>query len=153
MSTRLKLSSRRSATGLKKGDIDDPTKVWSALKSEAIRVLEIDEKPGGILLRGKPTVVLMIGVNGAGKTTTIGKLATKFRDAGLKVVLAAGDTFRAAAVQQLVVWGQRVGCEVVKVKTAPTRAASSSMRSSAPKRRAPIWSSRTPQVAFTRRRT
>jgi fused signal recognition particle receptor len=102
--------------GLKKGDIDDPSKVWSALKGEAVRVLEVDEKPGGILLRGKPTVVLMIGVNGAGKTTTIGKLATKFRDAGLKVVLAAGDTFRAAAVQQLVVWGQRVGCEVVKGK-------------------------------------
>lgn len=106
----------RVRDGLKKGDLDDPAKVWAALKSEAVRILEVDERPGGILLQGKPTVVLMIGVNGAGKTTTIGKLATKFRDAGLKVVLAAGDTFRAAAVQQLVVWGERVGCEVVRGK-------------------------------------
>jgi fused signal recognition particle receptor len=58
----------------------------------------------------------MVGVNGAGKTTTIGKLATKLQSDGKKVVLAAADTFRAAAVQQLVVWGDRVGCEVVKGK-------------------------------------
>ncbi|HMJ13700.1 MAG TPA: signal recognition particle-docking protein FtsY, partial [Polyangiaceae bacterium] len=60
--------------------------------------------------------VLMVGVNGAGKTTTIGKLATKLEAEGKKCVLAAGDTFRAAAVQQLIVWGQRVGCEVVRGK-------------------------------------
>jgi fused signal recognition particle receptor len=58
----------------------------------------------------------MVGVNGAGKTTTIGKLATKLQSAGHTCVLAAADTFRAAAVQQLVVWGQRVGCEVVRGK-------------------------------------
>jgi fused signal recognition particle receptor len=58
----------------------------------------------------------MVGVNGAGKTTTIGKLATKLSASGKKCVLAAGDTFRAAAVQQLVVWGERVGCEVVRGK-------------------------------------
>jgi fused signal recognition particle receptor len=58
----------------------------------------------------------LVGVNGAGKTTTIGKLATQLRGAGKKVVLAAGDTFRAAAVQQLVVWGERVGCEVIRGK-------------------------------------
>jgi len=102
--------------GLAKGELNDPNKVWAALRAEAKRILTIDEQPGGILLRGKPTVVLMVGVNGAGKTTTIGKLATKFRDAGLKTVLAAGDTFRAAAVQQLTVWGERVGCEVVRGK-------------------------------------
>ena len=61
-------------------------------------------------------VVLMVGVNGVGKTTTIGKLATKWNAEGKKVVLAAGDTFRAAAVQQLEVWGKRVGAEVVKGK-------------------------------------
>jgi fused signal recognition particle receptor len=61
-------------------------------------------------------VVLMVGVNGVGKTTTIGKLATKWNSEGKKVVLAAGDTFRAAAVQQLEVWGKRVGAEVVKGK-------------------------------------
>ena len=64
----------------------------------------------------KPLVVLMVGVNGVGKTTTIGKLATKWNAEGKKVVLAAGDTFRAAAVQQLEVWGKRVGAEVVKGK-------------------------------------
>ena len=61
-------------------------------------------------------MVLFVGVNGAGKTTTIGKLATQLQAAGKKCVLAAGDTFRAAAVQQLVIWGERVGCEVVHGK-------------------------------------
>jgi fused signal recognition particle receptor len=59
---------------------------------------------------------MVVGVNGVGKTTTIGKLATKLRASGRKVVLAAGDTFRAAAVQQLQAWGKRVGCEVVSGK-------------------------------------
>ena len=67
-------------------------------------------------LERKPTVVMVVGVNGVGKTTTIGKLATKLKAEGKKVVLAAGDTFRAAAVQQLNVWGKRVGCEVVSGK-------------------------------------
>ena len=58
----------------------------------------------------------MVGVNGVGKTTTIGKLATKFTSEGRKVVIAAGDTFRAAAVQQLEVWGKRVGAEIVRGK-------------------------------------
>ena len=61
----------------------------------------------------KPFVILMVGVNGAGKTTTIGKLAQKFRQQGLKVMLAAGDTFRAAAIEQLKVWGERVGAPVI----------------------------------------
>jgi fused signal recognition particle receptor len=106
----------RVRDGLEKGELSDASKVWSALRSEATKILELDAPPGGVMLSGKPTVVLMVGVNGAGKTTTIGKLATKFRDAGLKTVLAAGDTFRAAAVQQLTVWGERVGCEVVRGK-------------------------------------
>jgi fused signal recognition particle receptor len=61
----------------------------------------------------KPFVILMTGVNGAGKTTTIGKLASLYREQGLSVMLAAGDTFRAAAVEQLQIWGQRTGAEVV----------------------------------------
>jgi len=61
----------------------------------------------------KPFVILMTGVNGAGKTTTIGKLAARYREAGLVPMLAAGDTFRAAAVEQLQIWGQRAGAEVV----------------------------------------
>jgi fused signal recognition particle receptor len=61
----------------------------------------------------KPQVVLVVGVNGTGKTTTIGKLAQVYTDQGKRVVLVAGDTFRAAAVEQLQVWGQRTGCEVI----------------------------------------
>jgi fused signal recognition particle receptor len=61
----------------------------------------------------KPFVILMIGVNGSGKTTTIGKLAAKLRAEGRSVMLAAGDTFRAAAIEQLQVWGQRAGAEVI----------------------------------------
>lgn len=62
----------------------------------------------------KPYVVMVVGVNGVGKTTTIGKLAYQFKQAGLKVVLGAADTFRAAAVEQLVIWGERVGVPVIK---------------------------------------
>ena len=61
----------------------------------------------------KPQVVLVVGVNGSGKTTTIGKLASQFRAAGKSVVIAAGDTFRAAAVEQLQVWGERAGVPVL----------------------------------------
>ncbi|HEX3774517.1 MAG TPA: signal recognition particle-docking protein FtsY [Polyangiaceae bacterium] len=98
------------------GDLADPDKVWDALRAEAERIVSIEGTTGPLELKHKPTVVLLVGVNGAGKTTTIGKLATKLHSAGKKCVLAAGDTFRAAAVQQLVVWGGRVGCEVVRGK-------------------------------------
>ena len=65
---------------------------------------------------GTPTVILMVGVNGSGKTTTIGKLAARLKGEGKKVVLAACDTFRAAAVEQLLLWGERTGCQVVSSK-------------------------------------
>jgi len=61
----------------------------------------------------KPHIILVVGVNGVGKTTTIGKLAAQFKESGKKVILGAADTFRAAAVDQLIIWGERVGCEVV----------------------------------------
>lgn len=96
---------------LSKGELKDEAKVWEALREKAQDVLGIGG--GGIALSGKPTVVMVVGVNGVGKTTTIGKLATRLTQNGKKVVLAAGDTFRAAAVQQLVVWGKRANCEVV----------------------------------------
>jgi fused signal recognition particle receptor len=104
----------RVKDGLAKNELSDPARVWDALRAEASRILSVGG--GGIVLSAKPTVVMMVGVNGAGKTTTIGKIATKLNGEGRKVVLAAGDTFRAAAVQQLEVWGKRVGCEVVKGK-------------------------------------
>ena len=99
---------------LKKNELSDGDAVWAALRAECSRILSI---AGGPIRRtGKPTVVLMVGVNGVGKTTTIGKLATRFSAEGKSVLLAAGDTFRAAAVQQLEVWGKRVGAEVLKGK-------------------------------------
>jgi fused signal recognition particle receptor len=104
---------------LEKNELRDSDAVWAALRSEATRILTLDgagAPAGKLRLTAKPTVVLMVGVNGVGKTTSIGKLATRFNADGSKVVLAAGDTFRAAAVQQLEVWGKRVGAEVVKGK-------------------------------------
>ncbi|HWO08843.1 MAG TPA: signal recognition particle-docking protein FtsY [Polyangiaceae bacterium] len=107
----------RIRDGLDRGELQSADAVWRALRQEAVRTLDIDGRAGGgIIVRQKPTVVLLVGVNGAGKTTTIGKLATQLQAAGKKCVLAAGDTFRAAAVQQLVIWGKRVGCEVVHGK-------------------------------------
>ena len=85
------------------------------LASEIARIMDPVAKPLPIYAR-KPQVVLVVGVNGSGKTTTIGKLASQFRAAGKSVVIAAGDTFRAAAVEQLQVWGDRAG---VPVMTAP----------------------------------
>jgi fused signal recognition particle receptor len=72
-----------------------------------------ERKDEALSLRGKPHVVLVLGVNGAGKTTTIGKLAAKHRALGRSVLLGAGDTFRAAAIEQLQAWGERVGCDVI----------------------------------------
>jgi fused signal recognition particle receptor len=99
---------------LDRSELADGDTVRAALRAEATRILGIGGGP--IRDAGKPTVVLMVGVNGVGKTTTIGKLATRFGNDGKKVVLAAGDTFRAAAVQQLEVWGKRTGAEVVRGK-------------------------------------
>ncbi len=85
------------------------------LATEIARIMEPVAKPLPLYPR-TPQVVLVVGVNGSGKTTTIGKLASQFRAAGKNVVIAAGDTFRAAAVEQLQVWGERAG---VPVLTAP----------------------------------
>ena len=90
--------------------------VRDALATEIATILVPVAVPLVIDRTLKPHVVLVVGVNGTGKTTTIGKLATKWNADGKKVMLAAGDTFRAAAVQQLEVWGKRVGAEVVKGK-------------------------------------
>lgn len=89
--------------------------IKTALATEIARIMEPVARPLPIYPK-KPQVVLVVGVNGSGKTTTIGKLASQFRAAGKSVVIAAGDTFRAAAVEQLQIWGQRAG---VPVLTAP----------------------------------
>jgi fused signal recognition particle receptor len=90
-----------------------PDEVRRILAAEVEKALAPAARPLEIDRARKPFVILMTGVNGAGKTTTIGKLAQKFRAQGLKVTLAAGDTFRAAAIEQLKVWGERTGAPVV----------------------------------------
>ncbi|WP_019645002.1 signal recognition particle-docking protein FtsY [Novispirillum itersonii] len=87
--------------------------VRTALAEEAARLLAPVAQPLVLDATRKPHVILVVGVNGAGKTTTIGKMARQFREQGLSVTLAAGDTFRAAAVEQLKVWGERTGCPVI----------------------------------------
>jgi fused signal recognition particle receptor len=87
--------------------------VKAAVAEQVARLLEPVAKPLVLDPARKPHVILVVGVNGSGKTTTIGKFAKLYRDAGKQVVLAAGDTFRAAAVEQLKIWGERTGCTVV----------------------------------------
>jgi len=99
-------SVRSSAAG---GDSETVRRVLREAILAKLRRVERKDVP-----RGTPHVVLVLGVNGSGKTTTIGKLAARERAAGRKVVLGAGDTFRAAAIEQLEAWGVRAGCEVVK---------------------------------------
>lgn len=90
-----------------------PDEVRAVLAAEVVKVLDPVAKPLSVEGVQKPFVILMVGVNGSGKTTTIGKLASLYRAAGKSVMLAAGDTFRAAAIEQLQVWGQRTGAPVV----------------------------------------
>jgi fused signal recognition particle receptor len=104
----------RLRESLGRNELRSEESVWAALREESTRILAIGG--GGIRITAKPTITLMVGVNGVGKTTTIGKLATRYSALNKKVVLAAGDTFRAAAVQQLEVWGKRVGAEVIRGK-------------------------------------
>jgi fused signal recognition particle receptor len=96
------------------GELTDADSVWKSLRQLAVEVLDVPAKP--IELANKPSLMLIVGVNGAGKTTTIGKLAARYAARGRKVLLAAGDTFRAAAVFQLEVWAKRVNCPVVTGK-------------------------------------
>ncbi len=90
-----------------------PDEVRAALAEEVVRLVEPVMKPLRLDPAKRPFVILVVGVNGSGKTTTIAKLARQYRDEGLQVTLAAGDTFRAAAVEQLRIWGERTGCPVV----------------------------------------
>lgn len=87
-----------------------------AVKCELYSVIAeiLSENSSGMDLSTTPTVVLVIGVNGVGKTTSIGKLAKNYKEQGKKVILAAADTFRAAAIDQLDIWAERVGCEIIK---------------------------------------
>jgi len=91
----------------------DPDEMRRVLRAAILAKLKRVEGPAGLALRGKPHVILVLGVNGSGKTTSIGKLAARYRADGRHVILGAADTFRAAASEQLQIWGERVGCEVI----------------------------------------
>ena len=94
-------------------ELDDGNAVYRSLKDELVDILRPVEIPLIIDPTHKPFVILMVGVNGVGKTTTIGKLAKRFQSEGKSVMLAAGDTFRAAAVEQLKIWGERNDVPVI----------------------------------------
>ena len=97
-------------------EVDDVDALRRALKSILLEILQPVQQPLVFAAPEKPFVVLMTGVNGVGKTTTIGKLARQLTDGGRRVMLAAGDTFRAAAIEQLQAWGERNGVPVVAQK-------------------------------------
>ena len=97
---------------IKKEKIEDSEQVKEALREEIEKILE--KCDNSLKLETKPSVILVVGVNGVGKTTSIGKMAARLARDGKKVIVAAADTFRAAAVEQLEIWAQRAGAEVVK---------------------------------------
>lgn len=98
---------------IKKEKLQDVNEVKNALREEIKKVFDIDSSQE-LNLATTPAVILVVGVNGVGKTTSIGKIANKLRKDGKKVVIAAADTFRAAAVEQLEIWGKRAGVDVIK---------------------------------------
>ena len=101
---------------IKRRELDDPQKVIAHLKAMVKEMLADVEAPLRVGYASEPFVVMVLGVNGSGKTTTIAKIAARHQEAGRKVLMVAGDTFRAAAVEQLQVWADRVGCPLVKGK-------------------------------------
>ena len=97
---------------VKKEKIQDEEEIKQALKEEIIQILSKVDR--GLKLNTKPSVILVVGVNGVGKTTSIGKIANRLAKDGKQVVIAAADTFRAAAVEQLEIWANRAGADIVK---------------------------------------
>ena len=97
---------------IKKQNIKEAEEVKQALREEIKNIF--DEEDNSLHLDTKPSVILVVGVNGVGKTTSIGKIANRLKQDGKKVVIAAADTFRAAAVEQLEIWANRAGCPIVK---------------------------------------
>jgi fused signal recognition particle receptor len=102
-------------TGLSKDELEDAAKIWSKIRLTSKQILSVDA-PAIDLGKHQPFVLLVLGVNGVGKTTTIGKLASKWKADGKRVLLAAGDTFRAAATEQLEEWAKRAEVDIVKGK-------------------------------------
>ena len=110
-------------TAIANSTIKDPQSLLPAVQAELYELIEPCEQFLAVDASRKPYVILMVGINGAGKTTTIGKLAQRFKEEGLSVMLAAGDTFRAAAVEQLKSWGARNDVPVIAQGTGADSAA------------------------------
>lgn len=107
---------KRVREKVRRKELEDPSKLKGALKEIMKEILLVEREPVP-LGSEKPLVILVIGVNGVGKTTTIGKIAYQFKKEGLKPLLVAADTFRAAAIEQLEIWGERVGVPVIRQKS------------------------------------
>lgn len=107
---------QKTADKIKRQELKDPEKLREHLRDEICAILSTPAAPWQPEAH-KPCIIMVIGVNGVGKTTTIGKLAYAMKQSGLKVMLVAADTFRAAAVEQLVLWGEKVGVPVVRQKS------------------------------------
>ncbi len=105
------------STQVKRKTLSDPEALQGVLKAELLQILQKAKSEERQPASGKPRVILMVGINGAGKTTTIGKLTRRFQNDGQRVMLAAGDTFRAAAVEQLQAWGERNDVTVIAQHT------------------------------------
>jgi fused signal recognition particle receptor len=95
--------------------VGDAAELRGLIREHLLEILQASERPIA-RVEEPPAVILAVGVNGSGKTTTIGKLAQHFKDDGHSVLLCAADTFRAAAIEQLEIWGQRTGTEVIRQK-------------------------------------
>jgi len=104
------------ASQVQRKELEDADRLKKNLQEQIFQILSDQERPINIEA-ARPFIIMVIGVNGTGKTTTIGKMAQKFKDQGKNVLLVAADTFRAAAIEQLEIWGQRVGCEMIKQKS------------------------------------
>jgi fused signal recognition particle receptor len=101
---------------IRRRELDKPELVMGHLRNVALEILQEVESPLSLGTDHVPFVLMAVGVNGSGKTTTLAKIAARHKAAGISVLMAAGDTFRAAAVEQMEVWGQRIGCPVVRGK-------------------------------------
>ncbi len=107
---------RNLTVKVQRKELEDADLLKKNLQAQMLPILTRQEQPLN-LSAVRPFVIMVIGVNGTGKTTTIGKMAHKFRNQGKSVLLIAADTFRAAAIEQLEIWGQRAGCEIIKQKS------------------------------------
>ncbi|MDD2465088.1 MAG: signal recognition particle-docking protein FtsY [Desulfobulbus sp.] len=116
VSTTLELMDR-ARKKVKRDQLSDPQALKNIIREEILAYIEASDRPAELVMPEEgPFVIMVVGVNGVGKTTTIGKVAAKFVRSGQSVLLVAGDTFRAAAINQLRIWGERVGVEVIAQK-------------------------------------